>query len=362
MTLRLLRTGHRWIGLLIALPVAIQGLTGALLALTPILPSSHVAQTGPQQPIASQVRVVRDMTDPNARIVQYIAPEPSSPARIRMVFTGGSSSTIAVDPVTLAVFDEGIGPSAITSWIRSLHVSFLAPDYGGRSIGGWFGIGLVLLTVSGIPIWWPRSGRWREALTPAPRATGAQFHLRLHRATGGWIVLILMFLAVTGVMLAFPRSTRALLGLPAGGPQMTARAPRGEPFAAAEVDRVVALAREAVPDARLRAINFPAGPGEGWRVFMVRNGSEGAVGSVLAQIDNSGSKVLTVQDPRTQPPADRLYRWAHDLHEGLGLGPVWRIATIAAGASLPLFAITGPLIWWLRRRHRLATIRASLST
>ena len=50
------------------------------------------------------------------------------------------------------------------------------------------------------------------------------------------------------------------------------------------------------------------------------------------------------------PAAELALRWAHDLHFGQALGPLWRVLTIVTGLVLPIFAITGGAMWLYRRQ------------
>ncbi|MBN8904295.1 MAG: PepSY domain-containing protein [Rhodospirillales bacterium] len=184
------------------------------------------------------------------------------------------------------------------------------------------------------------------------RARGVRFHRSLHGAAGIWTVAILLVLAATGVVLAFPRTSRGLLGLEGGGPPRAMRIAGPAAVTTPDLDRALALARAAAPGAHLRAAFLPATPGEAIRVFLLAEGGEGAASAIAVQVAPDAGRVLAVQDARRQPPADRAYRWMHDLHEGAGLGPLWRAASVIGGLALPLFAVTGPLLWWLRRRNR----------
>lgn len=354
-----LRLAHRWIGLALALPLALQGLTGGVLALEPWLPEVGPAlSAGAPQPAAATVAAAVQAAGPAARAQRYVPPRPGTPAEVQVRAPDAPPRTLLVDPVDLRVVGQA---SSAWAWLRSLHVQFLVPDWGGRSLGGWFGLGLVLLLVSGIPIWWPRPGGWGAAVTVAWRARGMRFHRSLHGAVGIWTVGVLLVLAVTGVALAFPRTSRGLLGLEGGGPPRAMRVAGPAATAPPDLDRALALAMQAAPDASLRAVFLPAAPGEAIRVFLLAPRGEGATGSIAVQVAPDASRVLAVQDARAQPAADRTYRWMHDLHEGAGLGPVWRALAVLGGAALPLFAITGPLLWWLRRRNRrrLDTARAA---
>lgn len=352
MVLPTLRLLHRWIGLAVALPVALQGVTGALLAAEPWLARQAVpVRSGPARPASAIIATARSAVAPVERVLRYTPARPGRAAEVQVSSSAGPPRTLLIDPVSLDLIDEQTGGAA-WAMLRSLHVQFLAPAWGGRSIGGWFGIGLVLLLVSGIPIWWPGPRGWRAAFTIAWRARGVRFHRRLHGAAGVWSVAVLLVLAATGVVLAFPRTTRALAGLETGGPPRAMRVPAEDRPTAPDIDGAIALAQQAAPGTRLRMLVLPAAPGEAIRVMLLHPGAEGAAGTVIVQVDPAGQRVLALQDARTQPPADRAFRWMHDLHEGAGLGAAWRVATMLAGLTLPLFAVTGPIMWWLRRRIR----------
>jgi uncharacterized iron-regulated membrane protein len=354
MVRRTLRTVHRWVGLVLVIPLFVQGATGAILAAEPWLPStSATLRTGTPQPASAIVAAARQAAGPDSRALRYSPAAPGQPAQVQVTAPGGSPRTLLIDPVNLGVLGEA-GQS--WSWIRSLHVQFLAPAYGGRSIGGWSGLGLVVLLVSGIPIWWPAPGGWRAAITASWRASGVRFHRRLHGAVGVWTVAVLLVLVVTGVALAFPQTTRGLMGLSPGLPPGAPQAVRGgrPPSASApvpDIDRIITSATAVVPDGRIRTVMLPSSAADAARVFMLHAGASGITAGVTVQVNGAG-QVLAVQDARIQPAADRVFRWMHDLHEGEGLGPVWRLLTVIGGLSLPVLGITGPAMWWLRRRAR----------
>lgn len=361
-TLRpLLRRVHRWIGLAIALPVAMQGLTGAILALEPLVPVAsevHVSRTDPPS-VGAIIDAARVVVGAGAHTVRYTPAAAGFPARVQISASGGQPRVLSVDPVDLRVVGDEAASAGVLRLLRSLHVQFAAPDYGGRGIGGWSGIGLLLLLVTGIPVWWPRANGWKASLTIAPRTRGRRFYRRLHGAVGAWSVLVLLVLAGTGVVLAFPRTARGLLGLEAGGPLRAMQAARDGAGGAADLDRAIAQARAAVPGTILRSVLLPGNPSEAVRVMLQHPDGEGAAASALVQVDSVSGRVLAIDDARSGPAAGLAYRWMHDLHEGMGLGSIWRILAALGGFCLPVFALTGPMMWLLRRRRRLVAAQAT---
>lgn len=347
--MRLLRKLHRWIGLAALLPMVLLGVTGAVLTLAPVWPQGRAASLGVPKPDAEIVAAAAALAPSGARPARYTpAAEPGDAAVV--AFGGRNASTIRIDPATLARIGTGEGQGGILRAMRTLHVNLMLPDYNGRSIVGWCGVALVFLTLFGIPIWWPQPGQWKAAFTFSLAARGQRFHRRLHGAVGIWIALVLFVNALTGAMLGFPQTVRGWMGLQAGGPPRQG-APGPGPAPQYDLNAAMALARAALPGTQPRFVILPAAAGDPFRIFLGRPGG-GAVGAGTVTIDAGGTKVLSLQDPEGYTLAERAWRWAHDLHEGAGAGPVWRGLTVLAGVALPVFSVTGLAMWLLRRRNR----------
>ena len=351
--LSLLRRLHRWLGLLLAVPLLIQGLSGAILALAPVLPNLAAVATAKGEPAgAGAIIAAAQASRPGLRASRYLpAAAPGEAAQVRLVAASGPRGPgldVRVDPVSLAVLDMGAGDRLI-DWVKALHTNLLIEGRSGRSIIGWIGVGLLALAMIGVVLWWPQPGQWRAAVTADPRARGHVFHRRLHGMAGIWSLALLLATASTGVVLAFPLTMRGALGLTAADP----RRPSQQVAApAVDVDRAIGLARGAAPGLRVRAVLLPASDADPVRILLVPPDVDGAVVTVAVAVDAAASRVLSVQDPRAMPAAELALRWVHDLHFGQALGPLWRALTIATGLVLPMFAITGGAMWLYRRQRR----------
>mgnify|MGYP003333463238 CR=1 FL=1 len=62
------------------------------------------------------------------------------------------------------------------------------------------------------------------------------------------------------------------------------------------------------------------------------------------------------------PTGESIVAWQRALHYGQGLGGAYRFLVFVSGLIIPLFAITGFLMWWIKRRNRLAGERARRAT
>ncbi len=358
---RWLRTLHRWIGLTLALPVALQGLTGATLVIGGLLPEARAATQGVSRPIGAIVAAATAGHE-DLRPSRYLPGEPGRAARVYLSPRSGqprrATMAVEVDPVTLAVLGRE-GGGGFMDVVRRFHTNFLLEEWGGRQINGWVGLGLLALAVSGIPIWWPVPGRIRGAFTFDRRSRGWRLQRGLHGATGGWTMIVLIISAGTGAALAFPQTVRGALGLAPGGP---GRAPAIERIACgapADVDTLVDLARRAAPGLDLRGVIFPARDAEATRITFAPPGAEGVTPITMVTVDQWARRVIGLQSPETQAAGERIFRTTHDLHEAVGFGTVWRGLTIVAGLALPLFAATGWWMWLLRQRNRKRVARAA---
>jgi uncharacterized iron-regulated membrane protein len=341
------RRVHRWVGLLIAVSIAAQGVTGAILAVAELIPAQRTS-SAPPRPVNEIVAAAEHQVTAGSHATRYFAPDAAGyAARVEVAVRGQTALMIRIDPATLAVIDASASGSSPLELVRSLHEKFLTVADGGRALTGWFGVGLLIMLATAVPIWWPRDGGIKQALLPDLSARDVVFYHRLHGAAGGWTILVLALLTLTGIAMAFPVTARGVLGLPTRGASKTP--PAGSIPSAVDLDRAVDLARQAVPGAIPRMLVLPQADGAAVRVMMGSAGG-GAVGAIQVQVDAAAGRIVSIDAPATRPFGETLYRWLHDLHTGDGIGGWWRVVAAAAGLSLPLLAFTGPMMWWRKRR------------
>jgi uncharacterized iron-regulated membrane protein len=227
------------------------------------------------------------------------------------------------------------------------------PEYSGRQIAGWAGVGMLILSLTGLWLWWPRNGallpgvRWRRA----PATT-----TNLHHLIGFWVSLPLAAVSATGIYLAFPQTARTAMssvatmspqGQRAGG--QVARNP------ALTSERALAAAVASQPGAVPAAIFLPAAaPSDGasvlWRIVL--RASDGA--DVTVMVDDRTAATRRAPDPLAGDTAAQWIRW---IHEGSHTGPVWRLAVFLCGIMPSALGVTGLLMWLRGRRRRKAGMR-----
>ena len=375
------RTLHRWIGLGLAtllVPIAVSGallvwhdhldalihpgryaVTGMQLAqASAYLESAAAELRGRAQPVA--VRFPADEGWP-VIVMARGAPRPEGgPAQIVNVY---------LDPPTARVLDVVDFRSSLIGWLHRFHENLTIPQYSGRAIVGWVGVGMLILSLTGIWLWWPRNGaflpglRWRRA----PYATS-----NLHYLLGFWISIPLAVVSFTGVYLGFPQTARQLMS------SVAPMTPQGQRPGFGAIARDTRLASDAAlsaalasqPGARPVVVFLPTATantsergrargaergsgGEGardigpvWRV-QLRNAENGEIATVL--VDDRSGAVERLPGPLA---GDRAAQWMRWIHEGSHSGPIWQFVVFLTGIFPLVFAATGVIMWWRGSRSR----------
>jgi uncharacterized iron-regulated membrane protein len=361
-TVSLLRRLHRWIGLALLLPLLLQAITGLILATDPFVASV----TG--TPAASEPLVRPDDTSPNFDAAAILAAaqqavEPSlSPTRWRLIsptevaidFTAAGrtqpETQVGVDTIATTPLWTRQDPDSIYRWAHALHETLFL-GLPGRNAIGWIGVGLLLLGLTGIPIWWPPKRRWKSAFAISSNASGWRLQRELHGAVGIWVLLVLLLQSATGIVLAFPQTARSIAGLPA-------QPPRNAKAASTPVDRGkaivagIATAQAAMPHATLEDLRMPTMADRPMTAMLLADGDWSGMPRAFVTLDPTGQRVLSIQDPRTSPIGLSVLNWLRALHQGGAGGPATRLLLCLFGLVLPLLPITGLAMWILRWRQR----------
>ena len=350
---------HLWIALgLVALLVPIS-ISGGLLIwhdeIDSVVNPKRYAVSGPQvslQPsdylAKAEAAVADDPTKPRATAVRY--PEPGWPVRVVMRAQPRESGarprllTAYLDPPTGKVLDVVDFRASLFGFLHVFHENLTIPEYNGRQIVGWAGVGMLILSLTGIWLWWPRGAnflrglRWRRS---------SLFTFNLHNLLGFWISLPLAVVSATGIYLSFPQTAREAMS------SIAPMTPQGQrdfgPVAqrtALTADQALAAALKAEPNGKPIALFLPVQQRERpltWRTQISR-ASSGDI--VTLTTDDHGGQTLPAAGPLS---GDRAAAWIRWIHEGSRGGPIWAIVGTLTGIFPAIFAVTG-IIMWLRKR------------
>jgi len=351
---------HLWIGIAFCIPFAVLGVTGSFLVYDQDFTPPPRATTAGEYKAPSAIIAAAMATNPDKQATTLSMPlVAGDPAIVRIPNGQGrgarGTSQVFVDPVSLEVLGtrEGVR-TPLSDFMHSLHGNFLVGGRDGRSIVGWMGVGMTFLGISGLILWWPRKGTWKNSLW-RKNARGFVFQRQLHSTVGvlGWVAFVVV--SFTGVAISFPQTITAGLQGMFGGAPPPARVASVEPLpntAAIDADRAVAVALGAAPAARLGQMNIPRDAGEPYRINLIADNALAGAPVINAVVDPYRAEVLSLRDPRTFQLGDSIMAWQRTLHDGRALGAVWAFLVFLSGLMPPLFAVTGTAMWWMRRRAR----------
>jgi uncharacterized iron-regulated membrane protein len=358
---KLLFQFHMWIGLGLGLLLIALGLSGSVLVYDDVIldflvPAPHASAQGALLPLDQIIAAARATTTTRGPATVTPAGEAGEPAIVRIGAAGrgaagpgrAPATQIYVDPVSGTVM--GNAPAAlppILAFAHQLHGNFLMGQDGRRFVG-YLGVAMVILGLSGLILWWPKQGQWKNAFIVRRTAKGLRFHRELHGMLGIWMYVVFIAVSYSGMALAWPQLT----GMPVVSRILPTVAPLEGAFDASRgaigADQAVALVKAKAPDMVLRTVMVPQrrAISQG-QPITVSFFSHGAVGAT-AYVDPLRAQVMDVRDPSAQ-----IMAWQRPVHQGL-LGPVWRFLVFLSGFLPAIFVFTGVAMWLKKRQNRMA--------
>ena len=364
MTRQIIGKIHLWVGLALCVPLVIIGLTGSVLVFEDELQGTaagHAAASSGPRPVAEIVAAARTAAPAGYLAATYVAPaEAGAMASVRLVPPQHDAPSfdairVRVDPVTLtAAIDRQDG---LLRQIFFLHSTLLLKNRDGRQVVGWLGVVMLAMGISGLINWWPRRGQWGSAFAVTRGSQGFQLHRELHGAAGIWGLIVFITVSFAGVYLAFPETVRGIvdLVLPSRDFRAQAAALRVSPVTGAQpidIDAAIALALAEYPGARASFVFLPTRPDRPFRIAVLRAEQDRGAPTITVIVDQGSRRVIETFDPRQFGLGERILAWQHALHAGQALGWVWKVLVFLSGLLPLLFALTGPTMWWLKRRRR----------
>ncbi|WP_339546388.1 sulfite reductase flavoprotein subunit alpha [Pseudomonas sp. RA_35y_Pfl2_P32] len=263
-----------------------------------------------------------------------------------------------VNPYTGEFMGDVVGQDFFGLMLQ-LH-RFLAMGDVGRQITGACTLILVFFCLSGLYLRWPRQWRsWRAWLTLDWRKKGRAFNWDLHSVAGTWCLLAYLLAALTGLTWSYEWYNKGVTQLLSDGPQQErVRPKRGAPPPAGPALVVdynavwSSIYSVAGPDLSAYNVRLPPVAGQQATVFYLLKTSphdralnqislDPATG-VIKHHDRYSDKSLKAQ----------LLTSIYALHVGSYFGLAGRIVLMVTSLLMPLFFITGWLLYLDRRRKK----------
>jgi uncharacterized iron-regulated membrane protein len=366
---------HSIIGLAISLLLTVIALTGVTMSFEDEIQASlnagmtHVeALSAPM--LAPDELIARLQAGHDYGKVSAITLTSDRSAAVRIRFArgeGGSRpSSVYVDPYDGHLLGTPRGEDFFAT-VRRLHRWLLVPGDAngyGRQITGVVAICLIVLLISGIVLRWPRrASSVKMWLKPSLALRGRGFQRSLHSVVGTWVLVIYLVMALTGLWYSFDwyrNGATWLLSRPSTAAiPMQAKSPRGVGAADAgplTLDRVWSTFLHEQGDRFATAqLTLPAGIGTVVRIrSWARDASHDGARDEF-RIDAVTGQVMSSEIYTDKSLGERILASVLDIHRGSIFGWPGKLLFMSAAALMPLFMVTGFMLYLSRRKHRRAS-------
>ncbi|HWY62177.1 MAG TPA: PepSY-associated TM helix domain-containing protein [Rhizomicrobium sp.] len=349
---------HLWVGLTLGIVIVLIGLSGSIGVFDRLFSEPPTVQVTP----ASTPALNKGLAAARAAVgaPQWANASITLPKGVHdpvIISFGDQLPDVATDPSTGQVLATYIvrEPAWFTAILR-FHGGLLLPGPTGGIVEGWLGLAMIFLGLTGLYLWWPKTGRWKYAFIVRRTAKGLRFHRELHGAAGIWALVIYLLVTTTGLVYGFPETTDAVIKFVTGetNPRLHVHKPPTVPTSAG--------AAIIGPDAALVTANKASGRPvlslrmPGWKL------GQPSLMPIIAQTDVGAMNRVYLDPyhntiiPNPDPPnsAYNMEAALVRLHVAYDFGPIYTVLVFISGLMPLIFFVTGVVMWLKKRQARLA--------
>ena len=358
---------HWFFGITAGVVLAIVGVTGGVLsfedellkALNPgvmtvqprgeaLAPSALIARVRSQQP-GAEVASLQLSADPGDAALVGFAPPPGQRRGARRY----------LDPYTGDLLAEPRFQGFFRTTMQ-LHRWLVADDVGKQVVGASTVI-LVFFCLSGLYLRWPRRwGSLRAWLALDWKQKGRNFLWHLHAVAGTWVLLAYLVMALTGLWWSYGWYREAVNQWAAGGApaRVEATAPTREgPAPPVDVDAAWRAFVAAAPPFSTATLSLPKGDDPIPVRYLDADPAHERARNEL-RLDRWTLQPLAHERYADGSLRRKIGASMFALHRGSFFGTGGVVLFMLASLLMPLFAISGWMLYLDRRRRRAASVQA----
>lgn len=343
------------------------GMTGSLIVFSKAIDSSlnlHLLTVTPHAERADIDVVLENVQQilPGQKPSAVLLPRTANDV-VEVVFQA-SGMRVYADPYSGEVLGSRPGNDSLIGFLIDLHVHLLAGKTG-EEILGWIGLAGIVVALVGLVLWWPKKGKWKQALSIKWSAGAFRVWFDLHRVVGVLVLGVLSMTMLTGTALAlFDKVTEPVLitltGKGARQPAPKSLLRKGE---RAPLAPMLKQAATIFPDGQITRITLPAKPDAAVGVRMRLTGEMHQFGRTFVWFDQYDGRVLRMDNALTAHRAVQIQSWLFPLHTGVYGGMLTQWLQVLVGVSLSWLTVSGAWLWIkrFRSRSKAAALRAATS-
>ena len=330
---------HLYVGLTVAVVMAMLGVTGAFLVFEPNVDHFLNARLDKVQPQGTpisldQLRDILERREPGYLVTEIILPSRASSSILFHLDSSArhKSEELYVNQYTGEILGASAQRNQLAKRVRQFHTQLLAGAIGNQIVT-WSSAGLAVLAVSGLVLWWPRKVITLKSSSSLPR-----LNRDLHHSVGFWSSWAMLVFAATGLMLHF------------------AHTPDGDPFSSvatvtrtarqASLAQIVSVAQQCFPDGAVTRISAPMNTAQPVSVSVRLPEDRTPLGRTSVAVDRMNGVVVATLSTRKAPLRYKVLKlWTRELHTGDIYGWPTRILAAVCSLALAVLAFSGAMIW-----------------
>jgi len=360
---------HWFFGITAGLVLALMGITGAINSfedeLLEILNPDVLLVEQRESGVLPPVELVRRIEGETGKVIAmlWVGTHDNKAGRVAFTPAPGErrGELVYFDPYTGQLQGEVAGQDFF-NFVLNLHRYLVLGEFG-KQVTAACTLILVFFCLSGLYMRWPRKAlNWRVWLTLDWAKKGRSFNWDLHSVFGTWCLVFYLMSALTGLMWSYDwynsGMTRLLGDTPAGDMRKGGGAGRKQPAPGGPLPTVDYVAvwnsiqQVAGPELSAWNLRLPPVAGQPAMVYYVLKNAPHPRALNQIMLDPATGKVSEQWRYSEKSFTARLLISNYALHVGSYFGIVGRIVMTLAALMMPLFFITGWLLYLDRRRKK----------
>lgn len=381
---------HWFLGITAGLILSLMGVTGAIYSyeqqiLKWINTDSYTVQVQQGDKLTpAQLYQHFHRTVPEMKINSIsVAQDPSASSTVNIAKEGARRGhNILINPYTAEVLPE-IKGREFFQFIQQLHRNLTVGPVG-KQITGACTLMLIFFVLSGLYLRWPKRHSIKQWFFVKPKLKGRNFIWDLHAVVGTWVVIFYLILACTGLYWSYDwwRSGMfKVLGVERPQPTMQAnagnnrgegrqggeRGPRGEGreegMNPEQISRALDLSwtgfnTEFSDKYSTVTFNLPKKPDGSMQLSFVDPVAQHERARNSATYNYQTAEFTEVELYEDKKLNEKIMSSMLPVHRGSFFGPIYQFFAMVAALLMPLFFVTGWMLYLKRRKQKRLTLAA----
>jgi sulfite reductase (NADPH) flavoprotein alpha-component len=216
-------------------------------------------------------------------------------------------------------------------------------------------IALILLSISGLYLRWPRSGALKAAtwFKVHTQLKGRAFLWNLHSVVGTWMMPIYVVVSLSGLYFGYDWYRQAMLSV-LNAPPVSREAPKLDtPFEGKpDVARMWATFEKSGGGYESATLNFPSNSQQAAEFRYLRPGAQHERATDRLSVHPVTGAIIKHDVFAERSAGNFIAGSMMPLHSGSYFGVIGKLVVMIASLAMPVFAITGWMLYLKRRRSK----------